>query len=133
MAEEFTPINTQEEFDAAVAARYGDVANLQQQITTLTGERDTQNQTIADLQGKVKGYETAALKSRIARENHIPYELADRLTGETEEDIRRDAENLSKFIKSVRGPAPLFNPEPEDPKNTQDAALMQMIQNMKGV
>ena len=52
---EFTPINTQEEFDAAVTAKYGDVANLQQQVTTLTGERDTHATTIANLQKEIAG------------------------------------------------------------------------------
>ena len=47
---EFTPINTQEEFDARVREVHGDVAGLQGQIETLTGERDTHAATIAQLQ-----------------------------------------------------------------------------------
>ena len=49
MAEAFTPINTEEEFAAAVAARYGDVATLQQQLQTVTGQRDTHAKTIEEL------------------------------------------------------------------------------------
>ena len=56
---EFTPINTQEEFDTRVAELYGDVNDLQGKITAHT-------QTIEQLQGQIKGYETAALKRRIA-------------------------------------------------------------------
>ena len=37
---------------------------------------------LEDLQGKVKGYETNSVKMRIAHENGIPYELAERLSGE---------------------------------------------------
>lgn len=129
---EFTPINTQEEFEARVTEVYGDVKDLQGQITTLTGERDTAAKTVADLQSKVKGYETSALKARVAREKNIPYELADRLSGETEADIRKDADNLSQFIRSMKGTAPLFSNEPAA-INTQDAALKQMLQNMEGV
>ena len=65
---EFEPINTQEEFDNRVRELYGDVTDLQGQITTLTGQRDTDAKTIAELQSQVKGYQTTALKQRIARQ-----------------------------------------------------------------
>ena len=131
MAEEFTPINSQKEFDTRVNELYGDVKDLQGQITTITGERDAHAATIAELQKQVKSYETAAMKQRIAREKKIPFEMADRLSGETEEDLRKDADTLSQFIRSVNGPAPLYNPEPA--ANTQDAALRKMLQEMEGV
>lgn len=54
---EFEPINTQEEFDNRVRELYGDVTDLQDQITTLTGQRDTDAKTIAELQSQVKGYQ----------------------------------------------------------------------------
>ena len=107
----FTPINTQEEFDSRVKELYGDVGNLQQQITTLTGERDTHANTIAELQKQVKGYETSALRQRIAREKGIPAEMADRLSGETEKDIKvdevRELRNRS-FIKPSEAPHKVF-------------------------
>lgn len=64
---------------------------------------------IAGLQTQVKGYETASVKSRIAHEVGIPFELANKLSGETEEDIRKDAESLKPFVSTVT--APLRNPE----------------------
>lgn len=128
---EFSPISTQEEFDSRVKELYGDVSDLQGQIqtltgqvTTLTGERDT-------LQGKVKGFETSALRQRIAREKGIPPELADRITGETEADIRKDADVVAGMVRSLKGPAPLFDGEKKE-SNT-DAALKQMLQDMEGV
>lgn len=131
MAEQFTPINTQEEFDAAVTERYGDVQNLQQQVTTLTGERDTHATTIAELQKQVKGYETAALKQRIAKEKGIPYEMADRLTGETEKDIRADAETLAGTLRTFKGAAPLAEPQ-QPTEDGNRAGLRQMLRKMKG-
>ena len=76
---EFTPINTQEEFDTRVAELYGDVNDLQGKITAHT-------KTIEQLQGQIKGYETAALKQRIAQEKGIPAEMAARLSGEGHPD-----------------------------------------------
>ena len=95
---EFTPINTQEEFDTRVAELYGDVNDLQGKITAHT-------QTIEQLQGQIKGYETAALKQRIAQEKGIPAEMAARLSGETEKDIRTDADAMAAMIRTIKGPA----------------------------
>ena len=94
---EFKPINTQEEFDAAIKDRlerergkYADYENLKTQVGTLTTERDTAVQQLGDANAKIKTYETNSVKMRIAQAKGIPAEMALRLTGETEEDtIRR--------------------------------------------
>ena len=128
---EFTPINTQEEFDAAVRERYGDVENLQAQITTLTGERDTHANTIAGLQKQVKGFETADLKRRIAKEKGIPDEFAARLSGETEKDIAADADAVAGMLKAVKGPAPMYEPGGNGTdKNTAD--MHSMLHDLRG-
>lgn len=36
---------------------------------------------------------------RIAHENGIPFELADKLSGSDEEAIKKDAETMAKFLK----------------------------------
>lgn len=135
---DFTPINTQEEFDAAVSARLkrerekyadydtikGQVAALENQVNTLTGEK-------AELEKKVKGHETSSVKMRIAQELGIPSAMADRLTGETEEDIRKDATSMASIFKAAQGVAPLYtnNPPTADAK---DAAMAEMIHSLRG-
>lgn len=138
MEKEFNPINTQEEFDAAVTARYGDIGNLQQQINTLTGERDTHAQTIAardktiaELQGKVKGYEATALKQRIAKEKNIPLDMASRLTGETEKDLRADADAMAGTLRAYKGAAPLADHQEHEEEGNR-AGLRRLLRNMKG-
>lgn len=126
---DFTPINTQEEFEAAVTAQYGDVAALQQQVTTLTGERDAHAATIAELQGKVKGFETSALKQKIAKEMGIPVEMADRLNGETEKDLKADAGAVKAMLSALKGPAPMY--EPGDGKG-KNAELSAMLNELRG-
>lgn len=128
---DFTPINTQEEFDNRVRELYGDVSDLQGQITTLTGERDTAAKTIAELQGQVKGYELSGLKQRIARQKGIPAEMAERLTGETEKDIQKDADTMAALLKRERGTAPPFRPEKDDP-DAKSAALVNMLHELRG-
>lgn len=151
---EFTPITTQEAFDEAIKARIdrntktvtaevtkkyegfispedytAKTADFSKQIETLTAQVKDNDKTIADLTAKNKAYETASVKTRIASEFGIPAELAGRLNGETEEDIRKDAEIMSKFTGN--GHMPPFSPNrPET--NSKDEAFRKMLQKMNG-
>lgn len=128
---EFTPINTQEEFDNRVAELYGDVKDLQGQITTLTGERDTHANTITQLQSEIKGYKLTALKAKIAKEKGIPAEMADRLTGEDEKGLRADADTMAANLRAFKGAAPLANPEPAAP-DANTASMKTMLNELRG-
>lgn len=128
---DFTPINTQEEFDARVREVHGDIAGLQNQITTLTGERDTHAATIAQLQGQIKGYENDALRRRIAGEKGIPLEFASRLSGDNEADIKADADKMAGALRAFKGAAPLA--EPGQPAETSSRTRIKaMLGKMKG-
>ena len=154
---DFNPITTQEEFDAAIgerikreresmAKKYGDyddlkkrVADQETQIGTLTKERDDNakkyaeyDKTVADLQAQVKGYETSSVKMRIAHETGIPYEMASRLSGETEEDIRKDAAMLARFVTKGKYIGPMKG-DGHDGESAERASMRQMLQNLKGV
>ena len=136
---EFTPINTQEEFDAAVRSRlqrerekYADYetikaenGTLKNQVSALTGEKEA-------LEKKVKGHETNSVKIRIAQELNIPASMAERLNGETEEDIRKDAEAMANIFKTAQGAAPLYNPNTQPPANASDAAMAEMLHSLRG-
>ena len=132
MATEFKAIETQEDFDAAIKARLDrntktvtdevkksyegyispdEVKKLTEQVDTLTKQLTEKDTSIADLTAKNKAYETASVKARIAHEKGLPFELAERLSGESEEDIAADAETLAKFISAGRAPAPLYEPQ----------------------
>lgn len=79
----------------------------------------------------IQKYESDSIKTRIANELGIPYELAGRLTGADEESIRKDAETLKGIIGAQRKPiAPLMQ-EGEQEDRT-DAALKTMLSEMKG-
>ena len=132
----FNPINTQEEFDAAIRDRlerergkYADYEDLKTQVSTLTTERDTALQQVAERDAKIAKYETDSVKTRIAREKGIPAEMAHRLTGETEEDIAKDADILAQIFQAAKGTAPLFdNSQPVG--DDKEAALKQLLQNL---
>ena len=141
---EFTPINTQEEFDAAIKDRlvrqetkirseYADYDNLKKQSDTWATEKQSYEKTIADnktaydalndqlteANGKIAVFETDALKTKIAIETGLPMELRGYLSGNTEEEIKASAENLGKYTKGSQV-LPLANPEGDSGKNSYE-------------
>ena len=145
---EFKPITTQEEFDAAIKGRlsrekekYGDYDQLKSLVEDLkkenvdlksTIEANHQSKEDADkqlevLQNQIAGYETASLRTRIALQHGLPYDLADRLRGTDEESLKADAERLASFVKPTEHFAPMRNLEPtlEKTENTSYKNLVQ--------
>lgn len=118
MAEAFTPITTQEAFEAAIADRLAPYADYD----TLKTQNADYARQVNELNGKVKGLETSALRSRIAHEEGIPYELAQRLTGSTEAEIRKDAQAFAKMIRP-KTPAPPLRSDPDDRSGGKKSAL----------
>ena len=145
---EFKPITTQEEFDAAIKDRlsrekekYGDYDQLKSRVTELETENvglkstiEATNQSKADadkqledLQNKIAGYEMASLRTRVALQHGLPYDLADRLQGTDEESFKADAERLVGYIKKSQPVAPIRDSEPvlEKTENTLYKNLVQ--------
>ena len=150
MSTEFKAIETQEEFDAAIKARLDrntktvtdevkksfegyispdEAKKLTEQVESLTKALTERDGSIADLTAKNKQYETASVKARIAHEKGLPYELAERLSGETEQDIAADADKLAQFVSSQKPAAPLYNPQGAGTAAVSgtDAAYMSML------
>lgn len=149
MSTEFKAIETQEELDAIIKARLDrntktvtdevkkgyegylspdEAKKLTDQVEALTKQLVERDGSIADLTAKNKQYETASVKARIAHEKGLPYELAERLSGETEQDIAADAEKLVQFVGSQKPAAPLYAPRGgTGAASGTDAALMAML------
>ena len=152
----FKVIETQEAFDAAikeridrVEAKYKDfdqykaaaeeLAKLKakdydgeiQKLKTALAEAQkkiaSNDQVVSDLTTRAKAAEKSLTKNRVAAKHNIPAELAERLTGDTEEEIEKDAEALAKFVGSS-SPAPLKSTETGGkPRAATDAAYASLL------
>ena len=103
---DFEPITTQEKLDELLAAERAkfegyaspeNVAEYEKRIKTLTDKAAKLEKTNAELDSANKAHELNALKNKVARESGLRYELADRLTGTTEEELRADAQKLAEY------------------------------------
>lgn len=149
---DFKPITTQEEFDAAIGARlererktveksfegYLSPEAVSKKYEGYLSAEDVQKKYEGYLSpeeasakdAQIRKYETSSVKMRIAHEKGIPFEMAERLSGENEEDIRKDAEVIARFVNKKQGaPSKSNEPSSEDSKR---AAMQKMLQEMKG-
>lgn len=156
---DFLPITTQEQLDNLIKDRLGreretlakkyeeytspdDLSKIKgdydKQIASLTKEAESSAKKYADFDrqiterdSKIKSYETASVKTRIAHETGLPYEMASRLSGESEDDIRKDAESLVKLIGKNKPIVPLADQE-EKHDGGKNAAVRALAKSLKG-
>ncbi|NLY46792.1 MAG: phage scaffold protein [Tissierella sp.] len=100
------------------------VATLETSLKDFEGYEDK----LTEKDNKIKEYEIKNLKYRIANENGIPLELASKLSGETEEDLKKDAETLSSFI-TKKQTLPLRTTETKT--DDEVAPYKEMLDNLK--
>ena len=149
---EFKAITTQEEFDTAIGERlkreretvkkdyagFLSPEDVAKKYDGYMSPKDIEEkykgyispEEAAKKDASIKAYETNSVKMRIAHENGIPYELANKLSGDTEEDIKKDAETFAKFI-GKKQTAPLGHTEHNhaDGKNAAYKSLLASLKN----
>ena len=148
---EFKVIETQEQLDTIIKARldrekskYADYESLAEKIKNLETENTKLKQTISDkeesestnlnrraeLEKSVSGWEAKALKQQVAIKYGLPFDLADRLQGDSEESLNEDAERLASLVTVNNYTQPLASTEPTL-SNGIDAAWRDVVKNLK--
>ena len=141
---EFKVIETQEQLDKVIgerirraeekaAEKYSDYEAIKtqneeyvKQIAQLQEATKGNQGTINELKAQVQNYESSSLKTKIALEIGLPYQMAGRLSGNNEEEIRADAEAMAKLIGNQKPVAPIGSNEPVV-TNPKDAAWSKLV------
>lgn len=152
---EFIPITTQEEFDAAIKKRIERLKNshaeetaaLRQRVDELeaaaagtsdaeeryTAEITSRDARIAELSTALTDSQSAYMRLRVAHDMGLPPELANRLNGNSLDELRRDANNLISLVNqsdyAKRPAAPLASTEPAT-VDAQEAELRGLVHNL---
>ena len=144
----FTPINTQEEFDAAIGERLSRDRESQakkyegwtspedlkkitdaheaeiKKLTDAAAESETKIKSLNEEIAKGNTYRADLEKTRIAIAQGLDIKYADRLRGETREEWEADAKDLAKdfaaYASAQNQPAPLGSPGTSGAKTTRD-------------
>lgn len=148
---EFTPIETQEQFDAAIGERLKreretqekkysgyvspdvfsnkskeyetKIGELNKSITAANEKLAGYDKQIAERDARLKAYETDSVKTRIAHETGLSYDAIKFLQGDNEENIRQSAQALKSLCGNGQA-APLA--DTEHVTDTQAAAYKKL-------
>ena len=138
MAEGFTPINTQEEFNQRIQERlvreratvtkefeekYADYEQIKKDRDAFSGQIEGFQKTakenaekitgletqLAEATKKASGLELENLRTQVAIDKGLPMEIRGRLNGTTKEELEKDADSLKKiFVDKNRKGLPEF-------------------------
>ena len=154
MSDEFKVIETQEDFDKAIqkrlaqkdremSERYKDylspddvekiksdyetkLAKINDDLKAANEKIAGNDQIVSDLKNRAVTAEGDLLKSRIAYESGVPFELAGRLVGSNEEELKADAEKLASFLVPKSAP-PLHTSDSSNNSNADMASLLNQL------
>ena len=152
---EFTPIETQEDFDRAIKSRlaqkdreladkYKDYLSpekaeamkadfekkLEEANKTVKEAHEklsSHDQTVSELTQRAEKAEATLLKNTVAYEHKIPLELAGRLIGTTKEELDKDAETISGLLKPQSTPPLHTGTQTTNTNNGLDAGTAQLL------
>ena len=157
---EFKAITTQEEFDNAIKERLdrqakktaeevkktfegwlspddvkAKTAELEKKLAEKDGKLGESKAAYDKLSAEKKALELDRAREAAARDAGLPFELARRLSGATPDELKADAEALSKLVGGKQGEPyvqPLFRAGQAEPSaNTSDGALLSMLRELK--
>ena len=158
----FTPIETQEAFEAALKERLererstmtkkfegytspealqkikdeyeSKIKGLNTSITENANKYADYDKQLAEKDAKISAYETNSVKMRIARENGLSYDAVDFLKGEDEKSIKESADALKLLLGAKRGAPPLASNESSGAgkESTKDESLRKMLSELRG-
>ena len=137
---DFEAIETREQFEEAVKDR------LEQERETVRREFSgylspeaveekykgyLSPEDAANKDATIAKYEKESKRVKVAMENGIPYELAGKLSGGTEDEMKKDAEAFSKFLKGETT-YPNFTRDTDNKDDSIREATKKMLNNLKG-
>lgn len=115
--------------DAEIEKLNKDFKELKQSYASYDDEKAKTAQEIDELKVKIKGYETASAKRKIADEIGLDSKALEFITGETEEEMKVSAEKLKALTGTV---APPLATTEKVSVNKIDEALMELNEKIKG-
>ncbi len=130
VAETFKDFLSPEQAEALRTDYEKKVEDAKKALEDLKAKLADHDKVVSDLTQRAQIAETKLLKGKIAHESGLPYELANRLVGSTEEELKQDAQSLTAILKPIQT-APLHTTDTKGSgapqKISADAAMLNFI------
>ena len=134
----------------ALKKRAGEADGIQKKLDAASSELDAlkkdaaanaeklanHDKEVSELTARATKAERSLLCRKVAEEQHLPSAFADRLTGETEDDLRKDAKELAQYVRTTTAPLASFEKTSSYGADAQAAALNEaysgLLTSLKG-
>ena len=117
-----------EKYDADIKARD---EKYNTDIKAKDDELTAKDNTIAELNAKIKTYESDSVKAKVLKEFGLSQDLSKWITGDDEEAMRTNAQELQQIV-GVQKTQPLADPESENDENDDErTALKKTLQTIR--
>ena len=155
---EFNPITTQEQLDSIIGERLKrekestakkyegwmspddakkvkdgyekQIADMKTAAESSAKKYADYDKQLSDRDAKIKNYETASVKARVAHETGLSYDAIQFLQGDDEESIKASANSLKTLMGSTKPePTPLANTETN---NGSGSELKNLLHTLRG-
>ena len=120
-----------QDVEKAVSEHRSKAEALSKQLEESAKKSEEAAKQIAQLQAANHRYETDSVKRKVAQEIGLDLSFVDRLNGETEDDIRKDAENLKGIIGNTQKVPPLLNYDSMQGTSSSTAAWNQVLAGLR--
>lgn len=131
-AEEFKDFLSPEDVEKLKATYEKKIKDIEDELKTAGEKIAGHDQIVSDLTTRATTAESTLMKNRIAHESGVPYELAGRLVGNNEEELKKDAEQLASFLTPKSAPPLRSTESPLNNDGGMAAMLSQINQQMTG-
>lgn len=149
---EFKTIETQEELDNIIKSRvdrinakYADYATIKEelaqtkekvkQVEEKAAEKAKQyadfDNKIANYESRIRAYESEKMRTKVASDSGLPLEFVDRLKGETEEELKADAQTLLKYTRTKKAASIQTEPSGDNKKQAKASELKGMLDALR--
>ena len=120
---------------AKTAELVAQTESLREKLAEKDGKLGDSKAAYDKLSAEKKALELDRAREAAARDAGLPFELAHRLSGATPDELKADAEALSKLVSGKQGEPyvqPLFRAgQAESSANASDGALLSMLRELK--
>lgn len=106
-------------------AQYSDYEQLKADAGKWEETKTGLTQQIADANAAKTKAETELVKMKAAAKHGIPFEMASRLSGTSEEEIEKDAKSMAQYLAPKKS-GPLRNPESHSKSSPWDSIVADM-------
>lgn len=126
LAEQYKDFLSPDKVEALKEEHKKEIADLNKALKEANEKIAGHDQIVSELTTRAMTAESDLLKSRIAHESGVPFELAGRLVGQNEDELKADAEKFASFLAPKSAP-PLHTSDTPDNSNAGFAGMLSQI------